>query len=54
VGGWARPEDTRRELCELAEQRPGVARVDDLLDEEGLGSLERRLARREPLLDLGA
>ena len=54
MGRWARPEDTRRELGELAEQGPGVARVDDLLDEERLRGLERRLARREPLLDLGA
>ena len=45
---------TRRgELGELAEQRARVARVDDLLDEERLGGLERRLARGEALLDLG-
>src|SRR3954470_17273470 len=47
-------EHPGRELGELAEQRPRVARGDDLLDEERFRRLERRLPRGEALFDLGA
>src|SRR5215470_7727635 len=40
-------------LDELAEDPPGVARIDDLLDPEGLGAAERRAQLLQALLDLG-
>src|SRR5258705_10620260 len=42
----------RSELRELAEQRPGSAGVDDLLDPECLRGAERRAELLQPLLDL--
>src|SRR5437763_3106293 len=39
-------------LGPIAEQRPGVAGVDDLLDAETLGGPERRAHRVQALLDL--
>src|SRR5213076_2004935 len=42
----------RREVRELAQQRPRVTRVDDLLDEERFGRPKRRLPRGQLLLDL--
>src|SRR5262249_11942054 len=42
----------RRQLGPFAEQSPGVARIDDLLDPERLGRAERRAQLREPLFDL--
>src|SRR5687768_18498216 len=39
-------------LGPVAQDRPGVARVDDLLDAESLRRAERRPDRVEPLLDL--
>src|SRR5256712_5695223 len=48
-----RAPQRRREVGELAEQRPRVARVDDLLDPEGLRRAERRAELGQPLFDLG-
>src|SRR5262245_52228308 len=47
-----RPPERRREVGELAEERPRVARIDDLLDPERLGRAERRAELRQALLDL--
>src|SRR5262244_2409892 len=44
--------ERRGEVGELAEERARVARVDDLLDPEGLGRAERRAELVQPLLDL--
>src|SRR2546427_7534605 len=52
VRGRARPPQRGREVGELAEERPGVARIDELLDPEGLGGPERRAQLREAVLDL--
>src|SRR2546428_14186789 len=52
VDGRARPPQRSREVGELAEERPGVARIDDLFDPEGLGGPERRAQLREAVLDL--
>ena len=43
-----------RSLGPVAEERPRVARVDDLLDGEALGGAEGRADGVEPGLDLGA
>src|SRR5260370_20205061 len=50
--GGTGPPARGRQLGPLAEQTPRVARVDDLLDPEGLGRAERRAQLRQPLLDL--
>src|SRR5438445_6332825 len=47
-----RPPERRGEIGELAEERPCVARVDDLLDPEGLGRAERRAELVQAGLDL--
>src|SRR2546428_12210763 len=52
VDGRARPPQRSREVGELAEERPGVARIDELLDPEGLGGPERRAQLREAVPDL--
>src|SRR5262249_60520865 len=44
--------ERRGEVGELAEERARVARVDDLLDPEGLGRAERRAELVQPALDL--
>src|SRR4051794_27956271 len=50
------PRLVRHEAVSLArpraQQRPRVARIDDLLDAEALGGSERRAHRVEPRLDL--
>ena len=43
-----------RALGPVAQERPRVARVDDLLDPEALGRAERRADGVQPRLDLGA
>src|SRR5260370_1158149 len=53
VEGGPRPSERRREVGELAEERPRVARIDDLLDPERLGRAERRAELGQALLDLG-
>ena len=52
VGRASRPAQRCRQVGELAQQRPGVARVDDLLDQEGLGGPEGRADLVQPRLDL--
>src|SRR5437899_12079228 len=52
-GRRPRPSQRRRQVGELAEERPRVARVDDLLDPEGLGRAEGRAELVQPRLDLG-
>src|SRR5215472_9701546 len=42
VGGRAGPPQRRRQVGELADERARLARIDDLLDPEGLGRAERR------------
>src|SRR5438132_12972848 len=49
---WPRPPERRGEIGELAEKRPRVTRVDDLLDPEGLGRAKRRAELVQPVLDL--
>src|SRR5688500_15156953 len=53
VTGLVRDE-LMRALGPVAQDRPGVARVDDLLDAEPLRRAKRRPDRVEPLLDLRA
>src|SRR5438067_746524 len=53
VRGRPRLPQRRRQVGELAEERPRVARVDDLLDPEGLGRAEGRAELRQAFLDLG-
>src|SRR4030095_3741572 len=53
VEGGPRAQRRRREVGELAEERPRVARIDDLLDPERLGRAERRAELRPALLHLG-
>src|SRR4051794_1441638 len=51
----ARRSGCAQRLCEpreLAEQRAGLARIDDLLDPELLGRTKRRAQPVQPLLDL--
>src|SRR4051794_9667874 len=48
---WAGSQQRLGEARELAEQGPRVARVDDLLDPEGLGGAERRAQLVQPGLD---
>jgi hypothetical protein len=57
---WAHREGTRpgctqrlRQIGKLAQQRAGVAGVDDLLNREGFRRPERGAQRIEPSLDLG-
>ena len=52
-GRRAGSSQRRGEVGELAEQRPRVARVDDLLDPEGLRRAEGRAELVQALLDLG-
>src|SRR5262249_16261333 len=42
------------QVDELAQQRPRVARIDDVLDQERFGGTERGVETIEPLLDLDA
>src|SRR6266567_1052854 len=44
----------RRQVGEFAQQRPRVARINNVLDQEGFGSAEWRAIAVEPLLDLAA
>src|SRR5207249_11870927 len=46
-------EHAGREIGDLDQQRPGVARIDDLLDLIGFRRAERRAHVVEPRLDLG-
>src|SRR3954454_12729962 len=47
-------DDLVRAFGPVAQQRPRVARVDDLLDAEALGGAKRRAHRVQARLDLGA
>src|SRR5882724_4669055 len=49
---WAGAAHRGCHLDELSEDLAGVARVDDLLDPEGLGAAERRAQLVQPVLDL--
>src|SRR6267142_6363105 len=51
-GRRPRPPERRGQVGELAEERPRVARVDDLLDPEGLGRAEGRAELVQAILDL--
>src|SRR5689334_16972126 len=52
VSGRAGTAQRRGQVGELAEERPRLARIDDLLDPERLGRAERRAQLGQPLLDL--